>query len=112
MALAKLVQGDEVIVTAGKDKGKRGTVLKVLKRANKVLVEGVNQVSHFVRANPQENEQGGIQKREAPIAISNVQVFNPNTNRGERVGIKTLADGKRVRYFKQSKEEILTQDQG
>ncbi len=116
MALAKIIKGDEVIVTAGKDKGKRGTVLKVLsgneREDTKLLVQGINTRVHFERRNPQENEQGGLKRREAPINISSVQVFNADANRGERVGIRVKEDGSRCRYFKQSNTDIITQEQG
>lgn len=105
MALAKIRKGDEVAVIAGRDKGKRGTVLKIAP-SNCVLVEGVNLVTHYVKRDPQKNVQGGLQRREAPIAISNVLLVNPATGKGERVGVKILDDGSHVRWFRKSDEMV------
>ena len=100
----KIRKGDEVVVIAGRDKGRRGTVTKVLEGA--VLVEGVNVVKRHTKPNPQRNVQGGIVEREAAIDLSNVMLWNPVTKKGDRVGVRTLADGKRVRYFKSNKEVV------
>ena len=96
--MRKIRKEDEVIVIAGRDRGKRGEVLRIVSDA-KVLVGGVNMVKKHVRANPQINEPGGIQTVEAPIAVSNVALYNPETEKADRVGIRE-EDGKRVRYFK------------
>ncbi len=101
----KIRTGDEVIVIAGRDKGKRG---KVLRRADeqRVVVEGVNVVKKHVRPNPIKGVPGGIVEKTMPIHQSNVAIFNPVTGKADRVGIKMLADGKKVRVFKSSGEEI------
>lgn len=101
----KIKVGDTVIVLAGKDKGRTGRVLKSVKNG-RVLVEGVNLVKKHVRGNPQRNETGGIIEREAGLDISNLAILNPQTNRADRVGIKVLEDGKKVRYFKSNNEVI------
>ena len=104
--MQKIKVGDSVIVRAGKDKGRTGRVMKLVKN-DRVLVEGVNMVKKHVRGNPQQNEQGGIIDREASINKSNLALLNPQTNRADRVGIKKLEDGKQVRYFK-SNGEVVT----
>ena len=101
----KIRKGDEVIVLAGKDKGKRGTVLKVLANG-KAMVNDVNIVKKHVRGNPQAGETGGIVAREAAIQLSNIGLYNPATGKADRVGFKTLDDGKKVRYYKSSGETI------
>lgn len=104
MAMQKVKQGDEVIVLAGKDKGRRGNVKKVIKNSarvvTKLIVEGINMKKKHVRPNPQTGEKGGIVSIEAAIDVSNAAVYNPMTKKGDRIGIKTLEDGKKVRYFK------------
>jgi large subunit ribosomal protein L24 len=101
----KIRSGDEVIVIAGRDKGKRG---KVVLRADdsKLLVEGVNIVKKHAKPNPMKGVTGGIVEKTMPIHQSNVAIFNAATGKADRVGIKLLADGKRVRVFKSSGEEI------
>lgn len=109
MSMAKIKVGDNVIVVAGKDKGKTGRVLRVVKTANKVsrlVVEGVNMVKKHTKPNPNKNEQGGIVEKEAAMHISNVALLNPTTNKADRVGIRTLEDGKKVRYFKSNDEVV------
>ena len=101
----KIKKGDEIIVTAGKDKGRRGNVLQLLDNG-KVLVEGVNLVKKHAKPNPMKGEQGGIVNKEMPLPRSNVMLFNPATSKGDRVGIKTLDDGKKVRYFKSNNEVV------
>lgn len=101
----KIKVGDTVMVLAGKDKGRTGRVLRSTKKG-RVIVEGINLVKKHVRGNPQQNEQGGIIEREAGIHLSNLGLLNPQTNRADRVGIKVLEDGKRVRYFKSNDEVI------
>lgn len=104
MAMNKIRKGDDVIVIAGKDKGKRGTVLKV--KTDRVLVESVNMVKKHTKANPAAGESGGIVDKEMPMDVSNVALFNPATNKADRVGFRTLDDGRKVRYFK-SNDEIV-----
>lgn len=101
----KIVKGDEVIVITGRDKGKRG---KVVLRAdeNLVVVEGINMVKKHAKPNPMKGVQGGIIEKTMPIQQSNVAIFNAATGKADRVGIKQLADGKKVRVFKSSGEEI------
>jgi len=103
--MLKIRQDDEVVVLAGKDKGKRGKVRKVLANG-KLIVAGVNMVKKHTKANPQAGVAGGIIDREAPIAVSNVAVFNPGTNRADRVGFRFLEDGRKVRYFKSNNEVV------
>lgn len=110
MALAKIKKGDEVIVIAGRDKGKRGVVTRVLPK-QKLIVEGINLVTHYVRKDPQRNINGGLQRKEAPIAASNVQLVNPATGKGERVAVKTLEDGTKVRWFKKTDEMVPTNNE-
>jgi large subunit ribosomal protein L24 len=101
----KIRKGDEVIVIAGRDKGKRGTVVQ---RADeeRVLVEGVNLVKKHTKPNPMKGVAGGIVEKSMPIHQSNVAIFNAATGKADRVGVKVLADGKKVRVFKSSGEEI------
>ncbi|MBN1684495.1 MAG: 50S ribosomal protein L24 [Gammaproteobacteria bacterium] len=106
----KIKKGDEVIVTTGKDKGKRGTVLAIRVETNgkaRALVSGVNLIKKHVKANPHANETGGIREKEGFIDVSNIKLYNANTNKGERVGIKILEDGKKVRYFVKSGDLVL-----
>jgi len=95
----KIRKGDEVVVITGREKGRRGTVIKVL--GDKLVVENVNMVKRHTRPNPQKGTQGGIVEKEAALHISNVQLWNP-----VRVGIRTLADGRRVRFFKSNDEVV------
>lgn len=101
----KIRKGDQVIVLTGRDKGKRGAVTARVD-ADHVLVEGVNVVKKHVRPNPMKGTTGGIVDKTMPIHQSNVAIFNPATGKGDRVGIKLLADGKKVRVFKSSGDEI------
>jgi large subunit ribosomal protein L24 len=101
----KIRKGDEVIVLAGKDKGKRGTVLTVLTNG-KAMVNDINIVKKHVRGNPQTGVTGGIIEREAAIQLSNIGLYNPATDKADRVGFKTLDDGRKVRYYKSSGETI------
>ena len=100
----KIKRDDEVIVLAGKDKGKRGKVRKVLDN-NKLVVSGVNMVKKHTKANPQVGVAGGIVEQEAPIQASNVAIFNPASNKADRVGFKVEGD-KKVRIFKSNGEAI------
>ncbi len=101
----KIKKGDEVIVIAGRSKGQRGAVLKRLEDG-RLLVENVNMVKKHVKPNPNTGETGGIIDREAPIHQSNVMMYNPQSDKGDRVGIKTLEDNRKVRYFKSNGEVI------
>lgn len=100
----KIRRGDEVVVLTGKDKGKRGLVLQVLD--NGYVVEGVNRVKRAVKPNPMRGIQGGFVDKDMPIAASNIAVFNPVSGKGDRVGIRILEDGRKVRFFK-SNGEVL-----
>ncbi len=104
MAMSKIRKGDDVIVVTGKDKGKRGTVLQV--KNDRVLVESVNMVKRHTKANPAAGESGGIVEKEMPMDVSNVALFNPATNKGDRVGFKILEDGRKVRFFKSNNEIV------
>lgn len=103
--MRKIKRDDEVIVIAGRDKGKRGKVFKVL-ADDRVLVAGIQMIKKHTRPNPQLGQPGGIVEKEAPIQVSNLAIFNPNTNKADRVGFKVLEDGKKVRIYKSSGEEI------
>ena len=100
----RIRKGDQVIVIAGADKGKKGEVIRVL--GDRVVVQNVRLIKRHTRANPQANQPGGIVEREAPIHVSNVMIFNPSTNQGDRVGFKTLEDGRKVRVFRSSGEVV------
>ena len=100
----KIRKGDEVVAITGKDKGKRGTVVRVLEGA--VVVQGINVVKKHQKPNPVRGQVGGIIDREMPIDISNIALFNPTTQKGDRVGIRALEDGRRVRFFKSNGEVI------
>ena len=106
MAMKKIKTGDNVIVIAGKCKGQTGKVIKTLSKVSRVVVEGINMVKKHVRADPNSEKQGGIIEREASLHISNVALVNHVTNKADRVGIKTLNDGTKVRYFKSNDEVI------
>jgi large subunit ribosomal protein L24 len=101
----KIRKGDDVIVTTGRDKGKRGSVLRRIDDDH-VVVEGVNRVKKHVRPNPMKGQTGGIVDKEMPIHISNVALFNPQTKKADRVGFKTLEDGRTVRVFKSNGEMV------
>ena len=103
--MRKIRKGDEVVILAGKDKGERGTVLKMVD-AERVLVEGRNRVKKHQRPNPMKGITGGIIDKEMPVHISNVALYNPATKRADRVGIRALEDGRRVRYFKSNGEVV------
>lgn len=102
----KIKNGDDVIVIAGKDKGKRGTVISVLDHGQKLVIEGVNVAKKHVKQNPNAGEKGGIIPKAMPIHRSNVMVYDPTAQKGSRVGIRTLADGQRVRFMKASDQLI------
>ncbi len=101
----KIKQGDQVIVLAGKDKGKEGKVTKIFPN-NKVLVQGVNQAKKHQKGNPNAGVTGGIIDKDMPIHISNIALLNPQTQKADRVGFKFLDDGKKVRFFKSNQELI------
>jgi large subunit ribosomal protein L24 len=103
--MRKIRKGDDVIVTTGRDKGKRGTVLRIVD-AEHVLVEGVNRVKKHQRPNPMKGITGGIVDKDLPIHISNVALFNPATKKADRVRLKTLQDGRKVRVFKANDEQV------
>ncbi|MDF1761700.1 MAG: 50S ribosomal protein L24 [Coxiellaceae bacterium] len=109
MSIAKIRVGDEVVVIAGKDKGKTGRVTRLVhkeKKDTRLFVEGVNMVKKHTKPNPNKQEQGGIVEKEAALNISNVALLNPTTNKADRVGIRVLEDGKKVRYFKSNDEVV------
>ena len=101
----KIRKGDEVVVLTGRDRGRRGTVLRRVDDDH-VVVEGVNRVKKHVRPNPMKGEVGGIVEKEMPIQVSNVALFNPATQKADRVGIKVLEDGRKVRFFKSNGELV------
>jgi large subunit ribosomal protein L24 len=103
--MEKIRKGDDVVVTAGRDKGKRGTVLDSVDDGY-LLVEGVNRVKKHTKPNPMKGQQGGIVEKEMPIHRSNVALFNPITHKGERVGFRLLEDGQKVRVFRSSGEQV------
>ena len=101
--MKKIRKGDQIVVLAGRDKGKHGEVLRVLPDG-RVLVQNINVVKRHTRPNPNRGVTGGIMEKEAPIQVSNVALYNAATGKGERVGFKALADGRKVRFFKKSGE--------
>jgi large subunit ribosomal protein L24 len=103
--MEKIRKGDQVVVQSGRDKGRRGAVLRVFAEGA-VLVEGLNRVKRHTKPNPQANQPGGIIEKEMPLPLSKVALWNPGSKKGDRVGIKKLADGKKVRFFKSSGEVI------
>jgi len=103
--MEKIRKGDQVVVLSGRDKGRRGSVIGVV-AGTSVLVENINRVKRHTKANPNANQPGGIVEKEMPLPLSKVALWNPGTNKGDRVGIKKLADGKKVRFFKSNGEVI------
>ncbi|VAW65567.1 LSU ribosomal protein L24p (L26e) [hydrothermal vent metagenome] len=103
--MQRIKKGDEVIVTAGKDKGRRGEVMQVLNNS-RLMVNNINMVKKHAKPNPMAGIEGGIIEKEMSIHVSNVMLFNSAINKGDRVGIKTLEDGKKVRFFKSNNEVI------
>jgi large subunit ribosomal protein L24 len=101
----RIRKGDRVIVTTGRDKGRQGTVIRVTDDEH-VVIENVNMVKKHQKANPQKGSAGGILQKEAPVHVSNVALFNPATKKGDRVGFKTLDDGRKVRVFKSNGEVV------
>ncbi len=102
--MEKIRKGDQVVVLSGKDKGRRGAVLQVLD--GRLLVEGINRVKRHTKGNPQAGKAGGIIEKEMPLAASKAAIWNPSAKAADRVGIKKLADGKKVRFFKSNGEVI------
>ena len=103
--MQKIKKGDDIVVITGRDKGRRGTVLNVLDNG-RVLVEGVNVAKKHQKPHPNAGVQGGIIEMEMPLVQSNVMLFNPITEKGDRVGIKRLEDGRKVRFYKSNKEVV------
>lgn len=103
--MRKIRKGDDVVVLTGRDRSKRGTVLRVVD-IDHLLVEGINRVKKHQRPNPAKGETGGIIDKEMPIHISNVALFNPATKKADRIGIRQLEDGRRVRFFKSNGEVV------
>jgi len=103
--MRKIKKGDEVMVLTGKDKGKRGTVLRVVD-ADRVVVENINMVKKHTKANPQAGQSGGILDKEMPLHVSNVALYNAQTDKADRVGFKILEDGRKVRIFKSTGEVV------
>ena len=103
--MKKIRKGDHVVVLSGRDKGARGTVIQVLP-GNRVLVENVNRVKKHQRPNPQVNQQGGIIEKEMPLHVSKIAIWNAAAEKPDRVGIKTLADGRKVRCFRSNGEML------
>ena len=101
--MSKIRKGDDIVVLSGRDKGKRGTVLQIIEHS-RVLVDNVNVIKKHVKPNPNRGETGGIIEKEASIQLSNVALFNPNTNKADRVGYRVLEDGRKVRVFKSDGE--------
>lgn len=102
--MSKIKKNDDVIIIAGKDKGARGSVLRVLE--DKLLVSGVNKVKKHQKPNPVKGESGGIVEMERPVHVSNVAIYNASTKKADRIGVKYLEDGRKVRVFKSSGEVI------
>ena len=103
--MKKIKKGDDVIVLSGKDKGRTGQVLNVLKNS-KAVVENINIVKKHQKGNPNTGQESGIIEKEMPIDMSNIMLLNPITNKGDKVGIKKLEDGTKVRYFKSNNEVV------
>ncbi|SFM50899.1 LSU ribosomal protein L24P [Ectothiorhodospira mobilis] len=103
--MRRIRQGDDVVVITGKDKGRRGTVLKVVD-AERVVVQNVNMVKKHQKGNPYTGVEGGIIEKEMPLHVSNVMLFNPASGKGDRVGFRTLEDGRKVRYYKSNNEVV------
>ena len=101
----KIRKGDKVILNTGKDKGKQGIVLNILKN-NRVVVEGLNMVKKHTKPNPAKGDQGGLVSKEMPINISNIAIFNTKSNKTDKVNFKELKDGKKIRIYKYTQEAI------
>src|SRR5258708_5626484 len=105
--MRKIKKGDVVMVIAGKDKGRQGAVLAMVKKGMRVIVEGINIVKRHTRGNPSTQTPGGIIQKEASIAVSNVALFNQATGKADRVGFKVLEDGRKVRFYKSTQEVVV-----
>ncbi len=103
--MRKIKKGDNIVVIAGRDKGKRGDVARILDPEH-VIVNGVNQVKKHTKPNPMKNQPGGIVAKEMPIHVSNIAIWNPVTGKADRVGMRVLDDGRKVRFFKGNGEQI------
>ena len=103
--MQRIRKGDEVVVISGRDKGKRGTVLRRVD-AEHVVVEGINRVKKHQRPNPMQGQTGGIVDKDMPIHVSNIALFNPATQKADRIGFKSLEDGRKVRVFKSNGEQV------
>jgi large subunit ribosomal protein L24 len=103
--MRKIKKGDNVVVIAGRDKGKRGDVARYVDDSH-VIVNGVNTVRRHTKPNPMKNQPGGIVSKEAPIHISNVAIWNPVTQKADRIGFKLMADGRKLRFYKSNGEQI------
>ena len=103
--MQRIKKGDDVVVISGRDKGKRGTVLRRVD-AEHVVVEGVNRAKKHQRPNPMKNQTGGIVDKDMPIHVSNLALFNPATQKADRIGFKSLEDGRKVRVFKSNGEQV------
>lgn len=103
--MRKIRKGDEVVVIAGKDKGRRGNVIRVLETEDRILVENINMAKKHTRPNPNTGVQGGIVEKEMPLHLSNVMLWNPKSKKGDRVGIRE-EKGKKTRYFKSTNEVV------
>lgn len=101
----RIKKGDEVVVLTGKDKGRRGNVIRVMED-DRVLVENINMAKRHTKANPQAGVAGGIIEKEMPLHASNVGLYNPAINKADRIGFKVLDDGRKVRYFKSNNEVV------
>ena len=104
--MRKIKKGDNVVVIAGRDKGKRGDVARIVDDRH-VLVNGVNQVKKHAKPNPMKNQPGGIITKELPIDVSNVAIWNPVTQKADRIGLRALEDGRKVRFFKGNGEQLV-----
>jgi len=103
--MRKIRKGDDVVVTTGRDRGKRGTVLRIVD-TDHVLVDGANRVKKHQSPNPMKGVQGGIIEKEMPLHVSNVALYNPVTKKADRIGVRKLEDGRRVRFFKSNGEVV------
>ncbi|MDQ5910664.1 MAG: large subunit ribosomal protein [Pseudomonadota bacterium] len=104
--MRRIRRDDEVIVITGKDKGRRGKIMRMVQDGERVIVAGINMVKRHTKPNPSRGVSGGIIEREAAIHASNVMLFNPGTKKGDRIGFRTLEDGRKVRYFKSNNEVV------
>jgi len=104
--MRKIRKGDSVVVIAGRDKGKRGDVAQIVDDRH-VIVNGVNQVKKHAKPNPMKNQPGGIVTKEMPIDVSNVAIWNPVTQKADRIGLRLLEDGRKVRFFKGNGEQLV-----